>query len=177
MIWFSSDYHFYHTNILKYCNRPFETVDEMNEEIIKRHNELVSPHDFVFFLGDLTFKRGTGELLNRMNGVFTYIYGNHDKNIRSLPMIMDATIRIKGGKILHMTHRPDNTDRSCDYLVCGHVHEKWKVQHLKGHNGVNKILINVGVDVWNFYPVSLDKVISMSRGNGHVYKDEMCNGI
>ena len=67
----------------------------MNETIISRHNEVVGPGDFVFFLGDLTFQKNTSELLDRMNGKFTFIRGNHDKNIRGLPMLVDATIRLK----------------------------------------------------------------------------------
>lgn len=182
MIWFSADYHFGHyTNtergIIQYCNRPFPNVDVMNEVIIERHNEIVRPDDFVFFLGDLTFQKNTDELLDRMNGKFTFIRGNHDKNIRKLPMLMDATIRLKGGKIVHMTHRPENTDTKADILLCGHVHEKWKVRPMKGYNGSSKLLINVGVDVWNFYPVSVDRVVSMSKGNGHYHEEEICYGV
>ena len=56
--WWASDYHFSHANIITYCNRPFKTVEEMNETIIERHNERVNPEDTVFFLGDFIFKGG-----------------------------------------------------------------------------------------------------------------------
>lgn len=49
--WWMSDYHFSHFNIIAYCKRPFKTAEEMNETIIKRHNERVKPDDTVFFLG------------------------------------------------------------------------------------------------------------------------------
>ena len=182
MIWLSADYHWSHQTtaergIIQYCNRPFPNVEAMNEAIITRHNEVVGPNDFVFFLGDLTFQKNTGELLDRMNGKFTFIRGNHDKNIRGLPMLVDATIRLKGGRIVHMTHRPDNTDPKADILLCGHVHNAWKIRPLKDKSGRTKLLINVGVDVWNFYPVSIDRLVSMSEGNGHYHKDEVSYGI
>jgi len=56
--WWTSDYHFSHFNIIRYCNRPFKTVEEMNETIIRKHNERVKPKDTVFFLGDFIFKGG-----------------------------------------------------------------------------------------------------------------------
>ncbi|MFH1797956.1 MAG: hypothetical protein ABH844_01235 [Candidatus Omnitrophota bacterium] len=56
--WWISDYHFSHANIIRYSNRPFETVEEMNEVIIRKHNERVKPEDTVFFLGDFIFKAG-----------------------------------------------------------------------------------------------------------------------
>lgn len=163
MIWFSSDYHFSHDMIIKYCERPFETVEQMDNEIISRHNEVVRPDDFVYFLGDLTFRKDTDELLRQMNGTFTYIFGNHDKNIKRLPMMMDASIR-KAGKQIHMTHRPDRANVKCDICLVGHVHEKWKTKPVV-RNGNKEVkarqLINVGIDVWNFYPVSLDQILSM----------------
>ena len=54
--WWTSDYHFSHFNIIRYCKRPFETAEEMNETIIRKHNERVKPEDTVFFLGDRHIK-------------------------------------------------------------------------------------------------------------------------
>lgn len=53
--WLTSDLHFWHKNICKYCNRPFETIEQMNKEIINRYNSVVSEDDTVFILGDLGF--------------------------------------------------------------------------------------------------------------------------
>ena len=64
--WWTSDYHFSHANIIRYCNRPFETVEEMNEVIIRKHNERVKPEDTVFFLGDFIFKGGNCTSSNQM---------------------------------------------------------------------------------------------------------------
>ena len=67
--WWTSDYHFSHANIIKYCDRPFESVEEMNEAIIKRHNERVKPEDTVFFLGDnaIVYRLGSGYIPQRVS--------------------------------------------------------------------------------------------------------------
>ena len=57
---FTSDTHFGHANIIKYCNRPFSSLEEMNSTIIRNWNEMVKPEDTVFFLGDFCFKNGPG---------------------------------------------------------------------------------------------------------------------
>ena len=51
-IWFTADFHLGHKNIIRYCNRPFQTVEEMNQEILERLNSRVKPTDILYFLGD-----------------------------------------------------------------------------------------------------------------------------
>jgi len=84
-IFFASDHHINHANIIKYCNRPFSSVDEMNEGLIEAHNKIVKPHDDVFFLGDFLFVKNDTETLgkylhwlSRFNGRICLITGNHD---------------------------------------------------------------------------------------------------
>ncbi len=57
MIFFTADQHFYHENIIKYCNRPFRNMEEMNEELIKKWNEAISPIDHVYVIGDFVLGR------------------------------------------------------------------------------------------------------------------------
>ena len=54
-VWFTSDLHFWHKNICKYCNRPYDTVEEMNEAIVENWNKVVKDDDVIFVLGDLGF--------------------------------------------------------------------------------------------------------------------------
>ncbi len=76
--WFISDTHFYHANIIKYCNRPFNNVEEMNQILIDNWNENIKKNDIVYFLGDFSFK--PNEVINRLNGNIIFLLGNHDKS-------------------------------------------------------------------------------------------------
>lgn len=80
-IYISSDCHYFHNNILRYCNRPFQNSDEMNEELIYQHNKIVKKDDIVYNLGDFTFRsvQGAVEVLKRLNGRHRFIRGNHDE--------------------------------------------------------------------------------------------------
>lgn len=79
----SSDFHFFHAQILNYCNRPFSSVGEMNEELIKRHNKIVGPNDIFYHLGDIGFgttKEEMKNIISRLNGhTKILILGNHDR--------------------------------------------------------------------------------------------------
>lgn len=80
-IWITSDSHFFHNNIIKYCNRPFSDVNEMNETLIANWNSVVKPQDKVYHLGDLYMggtRREVESLLYRLNGHKRLILGNHD---------------------------------------------------------------------------------------------------
>ena len=84
-VFFTSDTHFYHGNIIRFCNRPFKDVEVMNETIISNWNNTVGQDDTIFHLGDFCLG-GSAEwtkILDRLNGKIYLIMGNHDlKNIR-----------------------------------------------------------------------------------------------
>ena len=79
-VWFIGDTHFYHNNIIEYCNRPFKDVYEMNEQEVQNWNNTVSKNDKVFMVGDfaLANKAKIIEIGQRLNGRKTLILGNHD---------------------------------------------------------------------------------------------------
>ena len=158
--WWASDYHFSHANIITYCNRPFKTVEEMNETIIKRHNERVKPEDTVFFLGDFIFKGGKEGGVEkyrlfekRLNGKFIFIRGNHDNN-NSLRTIITKMYIYYGAQNICMTHRPEDADPTVSLNLCGHVHERYKVKRLTE----DSLIVNLSVDVWNYYPVTFSEI-------------------
>lgn len=157
-IFFTSDTHFGHKNIIEYCNRPFANVDEMNEELIRRWNEKVSPDDIVYHLGDFAFmpKSRIAEIVSRLNGKIVLIMGNHDpKGIRKFfhEWHKDYLLHVKvhESDSVFLSHYPaSNTGR---IALCGHVHNSWKVAGFPGTSN-----INVGVDVWDYYPVSIEEI-------------------
>lgn len=148
---FTADTHFHHANIIKYCNRPFGHVDNMDMYLIKNWNNIVTQEDTIFILGDFAFK-----YFNRLNNVLygnkIFIKGNHDKK----GIISDIFIDILNEKWL-LTHSPYE-----DYprIIHGHIHNKWKIKKEK-----NKIMINVGVDVWDYKPVELKQIIDLIKEN------------
>ena len=81
-VFVTADNHFFHKNIIKYCHRPFNSVREMNEYMIKKWNKKVSKDDLVFHLGDFALTRNQKQLegiRRRLNGTIILIPGNHDR--------------------------------------------------------------------------------------------------
>ncbi len=165
--WFTADYHLGHANIIKYCNRPFKNLEHMNSEIIRRHNSRIKPNDTVFFLGDFCFKnsknRGEGinlkaeHWINKLNGNIIFIKGNHDSN-NSLKTIIEKIIIYYSGKYFCLVHNPEYVDIDVPINLVGHVHDKWKFKRIrKGFSFTDAI--NVGVDVWNFYPITINEIL------------------
>ena len=162
--WFTSDCHFGHANIIKYTKRPFKTLDEMNSAIIRNWNSRVKPEDTVFHIGDFCFCKGTQgskekaiDYEKQLNGKIIFIKGNHD-HTNTLNAIIENMEITHGGINMFMTHNPDDFDCSFNINLCGHVHEIWKSKKVINH-GLESVIINVGVDVNNFYPVSIEEII------------------
>ncbi|HJW40760.1 MAG TPA: hypothetical protein VJ476_05955 [Rhizomicrobium sp.] len=81
--WFVADEHYGHKNIIQFCNRPFTTTDQMQDGLIKLHNEVVAPRDHVYHIGDMFWRtlplyRATA-IMDKLNGIHYYILGNHEE--------------------------------------------------------------------------------------------------
>ena len=172
--WFSSDYHLSHSNIIRYDNRPFSTIEEMNNTIIRKHNERVKPEDTVYFLGDFGFYasnnrafRGEGQpynpedFLNKMNGKYwNFIKGNHDTPGNKFHPKNESIILNQNGLRIQLIHDPTYAKIDYDLILCGHVHMSWKLKELV-YCGQKRLIINVSCCVWDYYPVRLDELLSI----------------
>lgn len=173
--WLTADWHLGHANIITYSQRPFPDVRAMHRALVEWHNELVSPQDTVWVLGDVAFGWAL-DLVTRLHGHKILVPGNHDRCWRGArhgdpdaarayldagfdEIIHDPPPLIAGTTPVRLSHFPYEGDSgprdryvswrprdSGDWLACGHVHRKWR-QHRRQ--------INVGVDAWAGRPVSL----------------------
>ena len=157
-----SDTHFDHANIIKYQNRPFKSVSEMNYELVRRWNEAVQPNDVVYFLGDLTIGGGhqtCAYWLKRLNGNIVFINGNHhDRGIA------DYLVTHHEGRPYLLVHDP--IDAPADYegwIIHGHCH----ANHLDKYPLINPKYktVNVCVELINYTPIEFDKVHEMVKHN------------
>lgn len=159
---FTSDPHWGHTNVIKYCSRPFCCKHQMGEVLIQKWNLAVKPHQRIFVLGDTFFgsKAFMKRTMARLNGYKILVKGNHDLGRNSMCEVgfdeayrtADATYE-DAGKTLRilMRHVPDRENSSkYDVHLCGHVHQAWA----KSGN-----IINVGVDIWDFEPKRLKFIL------------------
>ena len=155
MIWFTADQHFGHENVIKYCQRPFRNSNHMTEVLQGKYNARVTPEDTVFFLGDLTLSNSPfiiEGILKRLQGTKVLILGNHDKldALRYVDVGFQSVHTSLVVEEFTLVHDPalSAVDRNRQFL-CGHVHELFKRQ---------RNCLNVGVDVWDFFPASIGDV-------------------
>lgn len=186
-VWLTADLHLGHENIIRLCERPFANVDEMNAALIDRWNSTVTDRDVVYVLGDFAMGRiaDTLPLAQRLHGMKILVPGNHDRcwgwrtNAKARDwkaryaeagfIVLGEVFRQRlGGVDFRLAHLPysavdDRDDQFADHraendgmpLLHGHVHQHWKIRDRQ---------VNVGVDVWDYAPVSIDTVLEHLPG-------------
>jgi len=167
-IWLTSDEHFGHANIIRFCNRPFSDTDDMREKLIDNFNSRVKPGDVTFHLGDMFWRKLQVKecmgILERLNGKHFYINGNHEEvfdrpesfalidmflNITDVRMFRHENKRIW---MSHYAHRCWPKSHQGSYHVFGHTHgvlEDFGRSH------------DVGVDSNNYAPVSFTELVTL----------------
>lgn len=173
---FYSDPHLGHFNIIEYCNRPFSTVEEMNEVLVRNYNNLISDNDIVFWLGDCFFKGNIDRykaLLGQMHGKKILIVGNHDQGDGMMArmgfeIVMHESVMEIGGRVCRLSHYPyDGPARDKhlakrprrnvgEILLHGHSHSVEKV--------TSRNSISVGVDAWGYGPALYSEVEELVKG-------------
>ena len=160
-IWYTSDHHFGHYNIIRMCNRPYQSTDEMDADLVAKFNARVKPDDTVYIVGDVAMHQPSGlRALDQMNGKKHLIVGNHDCNkIKNWPGWISVREYVKisdGGVSVVLFHYPihswDGQYRGTIHLH-GHSHSP-KPQHMFRTNR-----FDVGVDANLFEPVSLSELL------------------
>ena len=181
-MWLTSDTHFGHANIIRYCDRPFAAAQPMDGALVDAWNDRVRPDDEVWHLGDVALGRldETLGVVTRLHGRKFLVPGNHDRcwpghreagawsrrytdaGFGLLPETTTLDVAGTPAVVCHFPYVGDShgADRHVEHrpedrggwLLHGHVHDAWRQ---RGR------MINVGVDVWDYAPVHLDTVADL----------------
>jgi calcineurin-like phosphoesterase family protein len=172
---FVSDPHFSHFNIIKYSNRPYNSVEEMNEALISNWNNKVSDNDTIYCLGDFVFgvdSKRPEIFFDKLNGKKHLIRGNHDNDITAnLPWESVSElkeIKVKKQRIIlcHYAMKVWRHSYKGTYMLYGHSHQTLPED--------DSLSFDVGVDGWNYSPVSFEQVdakMNWKKNNKNYFKN------
>jgi len=187
-VFFTSDPHFWHINVIKYDNRPFTTVEEMNETLIKNWNSVVKPGDVIHMVGDFGFMNMTEgtAITSRLNGFKILYLGNHDQHSNAkylrmgFSMVLGEMVFRTNNKIFRISHYPYKPSKLRQWwikLKTGknytkiNKHSPIRNQEdwlLHGHTHSDSKLIDfkrreihIGCYMWNYKPVSMEQILSL----------------
>ena len=166
MDFFTADPHYFHKNIIRYCDRPFQGIKDMHKALIRNYNKVVGPDDRVFFVGDFAMAgtNGVGQvrkILDKLNGTKVLILGNHDE-IKPFGYVRAGFWSVHTSLEVHtegydvvMNHDPSV---AClvpneKIFICGHTHNLFKA--IPEHRTVN-----VCVENWDYTPVTMEQIIN-----------------
>ncbi len=163
-VFFTSDTHFGHKNVIQYDGRPFSSVEEMDNVLISNWNNTVGQNDVVFFLGDFSFEKESSlvELvMSQLNGKKYFIRGNHDHTEKTICVYEkygvylgeQKDIVVDGQRIV-LNHYPMlvwNQSHRGAWALHGHCHGSLP-------DDPNALRLDVGCNVWDYKPVSFDTI-------------------
>lgn len=157
-IYFTGCTHFGHSKIIGYCNRPFNTLQEMDDELVHNWNITVDKNDLVYLLGDFAW-RNWQQYAERLNGIIYLIKGNHDKRsnkfylehckFRSVSTLSDIKINNKPLTLCHYGMRVWNKSHFNAWHLYSHSHGRLPSMGKSW---------DVGVDNNNYKPISFEQV-------------------
>ena len=167
---FTADTHFGHQNIIKFCDRPYKTIEEMDAEIIRRWNSVVGKNDIIYHLGDFSYRSSEfDKYFDQLNGKIIIILGNHDKLARQNKHkfykahegFLETKIMELSFTLCHYAMRTWNKSHYGAYHLYGHSHGTLPDDRMT-------LSFDCGVDTHGFYPYSLDEVLLEMQGRDFV---------
>ena len=172
-IWFSSDHHFNHINILKYENRPFSSIEEHDSALIENWNKNVKNTDIVFYAGDIYLgnnKDYLRKILYSLNGKIYYVFGNHDTLVRKDILTQE---RFK----THGDYLEISINKKYNITISHYAMKVWNKRHygswsLYGHShgnlgeddsrsmdiGIDAVYKRLGQKIENYRPINFNEV-------------------
>jgi len=165
-VFFTADLHVGSKNIIGYCNRPYTSVEEMDEALITNWNSTVRTKDIIFILGDVIWgTQNYSTVMSKLNGQKHLILGNHDNKQVYKKLMIDGVIQsmnqVKGITIdnnyiwmSHYCHRTWNGSHRGSFHLFGHSHSTLKTTNRS---------MDVGVDNCNYKPISYDEVYELLK--------------
>lgn len=179
-VWIWSDTHFFHKNIIKYCNRPFDTVGEMNYYLQKMWQDVVGKNDLIINCGDFTFgeTEDGNRIIRNSPGYSVLIVGNHDyrkKKIRDLKFDMLSAkeeFEYEGHNFL-LTHVPVKVaNLNNRFNIHGHIHDKHYVENYDTPQAFESPYhACVSVEHTGYKPILLSDVCNkLIARNGDIFK-------
>lgn len=155
----TADWHLLDENIIKYCNRPFGNTNHLKKVLIRNVNEACGPEDDLWIIGDfsmrgVSYRNYHNDVIERIKCRVHLIVGNHDKMtpldyIRIGFVSVHTWFPLEDFHLIHAPYDPFTRTIPNAFWLCGHVHQHWLHQPNR---------LNVGVDQWNFTPISLNQL-------------------
>lgn len=159
-VFLTSDHHFGHRNVLTYCDRPFSSIDEMNEVLVQLWNETVRPQDHVYHLGDVSMGKRGFQWTKQLHGRKILIKGNHD--LLKPQIYLEVFKDIRAYKELNnylLSHIPVHPSQKYRYAgnIHGHIHN-YDVRFENGE--IDPWYYNVSVEKTDYKPIIFEEVLA-----------------
>ena len=174
-LWLTADEHYFHRKIMGYQNRPFSSLDEMNNSLVERHNDAVGDQDVVIHIGDFSFGRGEdfSRIAERLRGTHFFMDGSHDRAMREY-FTQNHQWREGEGRFFLLPKLFEFTFGKTKVVLCHYAMESWWASHypessvhFHGHSHGRftsaKQAIDVGVDTNDFRPYQVEEAIERAR--------------
>jgi calcineurin-like phosphoesterase family protein len=173
-IFFTSDEHYGHANIIQFCHRPFTSLEDQTEQLIANHNSKVGPNDMTYHVGDMFWRRvsipDANVIMDRLNGKHALVLGNHDEVAKRIAgrfeWVKDTALIHTNTRVWlsHYAHRTWPDSHKGSYHLFGHTHNvlpDYRYSH------------DAGVDANGYFPISYDELETYMAAKGQLPPDEV----